>query len=201
MSLLDVLWPIRCAGCEKYGAPLCLQCGLDLAALELGEPSASGGIAAAFRYTAVARSLVLGLKVRCLRPYSDPLACGIAALLQRGPFVPDLVSWVPARPSARRHRGFDQAELLARAVARRTGLPCAPTLRAHERQDQVGLGRAMRASNASSAFELSLRRPLRGSRLALIDDLITSGATARACMAVLKGGGSPEVTVLAACRA
>ena len=156
---------------------------------------------AAFRYEKVARSLVLGLKVRCLREYALPLGDGIVTQLRQRGLTPDAVSWVPARPSARRSRGFDQAELLAREVARRAGLRCGPTLRAHERRDQVGLGRSMRVANAGSAFEASgaPRRP--GSALLLVDDLITTGATAAACTQELQRAGWGEVVVIAACRA
>ena len=201
MALLDELWPIRCAGCDHLGGPVCVSCVPDLDAQSLGERCAPGRIAAAFRYEAVARSLLLGLKVRCLRPYADPLADAITEVLQRGSFAPDVVSWVPARPSARRQRGFDQAELLAERVARRAGLRCMPTLRAYERADQVGLGRTMRAVNASSAFEGVSGPSPGGAKLILIDDLITTGATARACTAALSACGWHEVATVTACRA
>src|SRR5688500_10272914 len=99
MALLDELWPIRCAGCDRLGAPVCVYCVPDLESRSLGESCAPGRVAAAFRYESVARSLLLGLKVRCLRPYADPLAEALAQVLQRGCFSADAVSWVPARPS------------------------------------------------------------------------------------------------------
>lgn len=161
----------------------------------------SGSVGAAFRYEKIARSLVLGLKVRCLRPYALPLAEGIVTAMRQKGLSPAAVSWVPARPSARRTRGFDQAELLARQVARSAGLRCGPTLRAYERRDQVGLGRTMRAANADSAFG-SLGPPARArDTLLLVDDLVTSGATAAACSEELGRAGWPRVEVMAACRA
>ena len=201
MSLLETLWPAPCAGCGAYGGPLCANCDRDLEALDLGEACSARKHAGAFRYDSVARSLVLGLKVRCLRPCAKPLAGGMARTVQRSSFVPDAVSWVPARPSARRLRGFDQAELLAREVSVHIGAHCVPTLRANERRDQVGLGRSMRALNARSAVEALPDAGGHGHRLLLIDDLITTGSTARACVAALRGGRWGEVAALAACRA
>ena len=116
-----------------------------------------------------------------------------------------MVTWVPARPSAKRHRGFDQAELLAREVARRAGLPCAATLVAAERQDQVGLGRTLRAANAQAAFSAIVDAAIGDgeprSSVLLVDDLITSGATASACARELSRAGWERVEMLAACRA
>lgn len=201
MALWDVLWPVRCAGCDVYGAPVCASCAVDLSALQLPVARAGGSVASAFRYESVARSLVLGLKVRCVRSYSEPLAAGITAVVQRGGFTPDAITWVPARPSAKHHRGFDQAELLARGVGRRAGLECFPTLRAHERRDQVGLGRTMRALNASSGFRATRRPPRGAANLLLVDDLFTTGATARACMTALTQAGWAEVSTVTACRA
>ena len=76
-----------------------------------------------------------------------------------------------------------------------------PTLRAYERADQVGLGRTMRAVNARSAFEATSGPFRGGAKLVLIDDLVTTGATARACTAALSACGWHGVATLTACRA
>lgn len=201
--ILETLFPVRCAGCGSPGAPLCGACQPELDQLIL-DPPADGdreGASAAFRYEGIARTLVLGLKVRHLRPYARPLAAALAKIVQREAGPERFITWVPARGRARRERGFDQAELLAREVAAWTGLRAVGTLAAAPKADQVGLGRLHRAANAHGAFFPSRRSLAAGAPLLLIDDLITTGSTVRACTAALRRAGWGEVRALAACRA
>jgi predicted amidophosphoribosyltransferase len=199
--LLDVLFSVRCAGCGLHGAPVCPGCSHDLSCLGLEAAVRPGWTAAAFRYEGVARSLILGLKLRSLRPYALPLADEMAAALHRGGTDARWIAWVPARRPVRRRRGFDQAAVLAAEVAARTGLEPIEALRASDKLDQVGLDRQARALNARAGFAATAPPPAPGASLVLIDDLVTSGATAAACAERLLAIGWAEVAVLAACRA
>lgn len=90
-------------------------------------------------------------------------------------------------------RGFNQAELLARAWSKHLSLPILKNVlvRSRSTQTQVGLGRVERQKNLVGAFKL--KQPLRNSQVILIDDVFTTGSTLQECARVLKEGGAGEV--------
>ncbi|MGH2820050.1 MAG: ComF family protein, partial [Actinomycetota bacterium] len=95
-------------------------------------------------------------------------------------------------------RGYDHAEVLARAASARLGMPCMRLLaRRRDPPDQTSLGAAQRRRNLSGAF-VAFACP---SPVVLADDLVTTGATASACAAALLAAGVPAVEVLVPCRA
>jgi predicted amidophosphoribosyltransferase len=142
--------------------------------------------------------LVLDLKSRGRRDAVAPLASALVAEARRGGLASEVVTWVPCPTAARRRRGFDHAELLARAVAGALGLPCRGLLlRAGPVLDQVGLTAQERWANLAGAFTA---RPPRGP-VCLVDDVITTGATAGCCANALRGAGATGVELLAACSA
>lgn len=152
---------------------------------------------AAWEYDDAARALVLALKLEGRRDAAAPLVHAMAATVARSGLVGELVTWVPGRPSDIRARGFDHAELLARLVAPTIGLRAGPLLfRRRSPPDQTELSAAQRRRNLVGAFEA---RPCSG-RVIVVDDLITTGATARACAAALRAAGAELVELLAACR-
>jgi len=106
---------------------------------------------------------------------------------------------VPMDRGARMRRGFNQAESIARALAARWRLPMAPEAIAKVRatRPQSSLGREERLRNLAGAFRA--RSPgLNGARVILVDDLVTTGATARACAYALRGAGARAVRVVCA---
>jgi predicted amidophosphoribosyltransferase len=145
-------------------------------------------------YDSAARRALVGLKNRDERVRVGEWADQMAALV---PPVDDLVvTWAPTSDRRRRRRGFDQAELLARAVARRRRLPVARLLRRLPGAAQAGRTARERADNPGFAA----RRPCRAPVL-VIDDVATTGATLSAAAAALHRAGAPEVHGLVVARA
>lgn len=107
----------------------------------------------------------------------------------------DLVTHVPLHPRRHRERGFDQAWFLARVLAKRAGLPARPYVLSRTRWEasQPGLTVSQRWANVRGAF--SVREPDRveGRRVLLVDDVLTTGATANACAKALKDAGAESV--------
>lgn len=165
-------------------------------------------------YEGPARDLVRALKFRGALGAADTMAALIAAgapagllprpgLATRAPPAvtpagrPALVP-VPLHPARRRRRGYNQAAVLARALARRTGLDVVDCLaRAGPRGTQVGRPRAARL--AAPPGRISARAPP-PPRALLVDDVATTGATLAACAKALRTAGATEVCALAFAR-
>ncbi len=123
-------------------------------------------------------------------------------LRQLGNNPPDRILPVPLHPTRLRERTFNQAELLARALADRMGIPCETDLliRCRSTRPQAELTQEERSRNVRGAFDLRSGAGLKGSRLLLVDDVLTTGATAEACAALLKKAGARSVWVVTAAR-
>jgi ComF family protein len=147
-------------------------------------------------YSGPARALVLALKLRAQRTCARPLAEALATRVHRRGLRATALTWVPGRRGDIRRRGFDHAAEIARHLSRSLGLPAFPLLeRRQERPDQTELSKEERRLNLEGAFR-ARASPI---RIALVDDLITTGATATACALALKAAGAGSVDLLAAC--
>ncbi len=150
-------------------------------------------------YEGVGRELVARLKYRNARSSIPFLARGVAALADvLGPF--DVVTWAPTTAARRRERGFDQAELLARAVARRltrgrNSVLCRQLLLRPPGQAQTG--QPLQTRKSGPVFRAARPCP---PRVLLVDDVVTSGATVTAAARALRAAGAREVHVVAAAR-
>ncbi len=150
-------------------------------------------------YDGPARALVGGLKFRGAVGLADPMAAQIAAgapLSMLRP--PALLVPVPLHPARARRRGYNQAERLAAAVARRTGMRVADCLcrGGPAGGRQVGRGRDARLAALAGAIE---RRPgvAVPERAVLVDDVVTTGGTVGACADALYASGAIDVTAVA----
>jgi len=132
--------------------------------------------------------------------YDAPLAGLMLEVLADRDF--DAVVPVPMHPSRERRRGYNQAELLARSLARRLGIRCDMALllrRGEDRKTQSTLSRAARAANVRGAFAASSRAA--GRRILLVDDICTTGETLRACAGALLRKDAARVCAIAVAKA
>lgn len=113
----------------------------------------------------------------------------------------DLIIPVPLSKKGLIQRGFNQSLLLSRVIAKFSGVPLSVNslFKRKETLPQLGLSARERLTNLRNAFEV--RGNVMGLSLLLVDDVITTGATARECSGMLMGAGAKEVTVIALARA
>jgi len=205
--------PALCAGCARGVArpagELCAGCGVARVSGEAPFcPSCRGrfhrdGVVAGAAYAGPARELVLRLKYRADfaagRAAARLLLEALAAAGQR----PDVVVPVPLHPRRLRERGFNQAACIGREAARGLGAGFAPAAlrRVRPTRALAGLDREAREREVRGAF--AERRPgaLAGARVLLVDDVLTTGATAEGCCRALKAGGAARTVVGVAARA
>jgi ComF family protein len=114
----------------------------------------------------------------------------------------DILVPVPLHPTRQRERGFNQASLLAELSSARISIPCKPLLkRIRYTTTQTALDRAERMENLHNAFRLRKNADVRGLRVLLVDDVLTTGSTLSECARVLKRAGAISVYAATAARA
>ena len=193
---LDLIYPRKCPYCQRIltqaEEPLCAECQTQLPWL-VGEEAKrkvdfTAGCFSPLRYRGPVPEAVRRYKFGCMRSYGPKFGLILAQCVQDQKLpVLDGVTWAPLSRRRLRKRGFDQAELLARETARQLNLPVLSLLRkTRHTAPQSGLtGEAARRANALGAYELRSGVDLRGKKLLLIDDVVTSGATLSECARLL----------------
>ena len=171
-----------CADGIVAGPPMAVPAGLD-------------GLWVAFGYEGVVREVVARVKYRNARAAVDWLAAAMAHALPPGSHH-SAVTWAPTTHDHRRARGFDHAELLARAIAARRRVPIRALLTRGAGLAQTGQDRAARRHGP----RFDARRDLSGQQVLLVDDVVTTGATLTAAAAALRRAGAHAVDGLAAAR-
>jgi ComF family protein len=198
-QLSDLVCPRHCAGCGRYGGDICASCSarLKIPSCER-RPRGIDRVVAAYAYEGAGRALVLRLKVGAVRSAARPLAAGMRRAAVKAGGVTGTVTWVPGKPADMRRRGFDHAELLATELSVGLGLRCRRLLeRRRIPLDQAALSASARRANLAGAFRAAFSPP----EVVLVDDVVTTGATAEACARALRAGGARAVHLLVACSA
>lgn len=216
-GLLGLLFQERCGGCGRWGtAPMCRGCEAAWPALpdvrcgRCAGPLAPGcvdcdrlspayaGTVAIGAYAGVLREALHALKYRRQRH----LAAYLAERLAAAPDFPPgawLVVPVPTSRARLKERGYNQAALLGRGIARRRRLPYAePLRRIQETAPQHALTRQARLENLAGAFACD--PSVAGRRVLLVDDVMTSGATVQWATQALLAAGASEVRVAVVAR-
>lgn len=206
--MLDLVLPAECGGCGAPSSRWCDACATELAVRpdepHVVNPRIDAGVPvfALGRYANARRQAILALKEHgradLVAPLARALALGVHRLLAWG-MVDTPLTLVPAptRRSAARRRGGDPVARLARAaVAQHPEIAVAPALRIKAlTRDSVGLGTAARERNITGRVVLRGRLPR--TDVMVVDDIVTTGATARESVRVLGAAGVRVVAVLA----
>jgi predicted amidophosphoribosyltransferase len=217
-KLLDLILPQRCVACDAVGAqlcegcaerlprirgPLCARCGapaewpVERCRECSGRRLAFASARAAVEYDRAVRALVRAWKEQGLRRLVDVAAAVVLETVER----PDVqaLTYVPPDWDRRLKRGHHPPERLARELAQAWDLPLLSLLEHTRRiEHQRDLPRAERRKNVAGAFRAPKRVP---ARVALVDDVYTSGATANAAASALRAAGARRVDVVTLARA
>lgn len=222
-AVLALVLPPRCPGCggtvsdtgrfcracwgdlDFIGPPWCAACNVPFdgdrgdqatCAACLRQPPLHAGIRAAVAYGPVARRVALRLKYGGRTAYAGVAA---ALMLRHLPADADLLVPVPLHRWRAWRRGYNQAGLLAMALARRSGTRC-EVAALHRWRPTVplkGLGRRERRRVLAGVIRARPGAAIAGRHVVLVDDVVASGATVDACTAALLKAGAARVTVLA----
>jgi ComF family protein len=187
--------------CPRLGIPFVYDPGPELLSMEaIANPPAYQRARAAVRYDDVARTLVHALKYQDRTDLAPAMGrwmarAGLELLGEADALVPVPLHW--RRGWSRR---YNQSGALARVIERQAGvkLVSGALRRVRPTQQQIGLSRTERASNVQGAFQVAPDRKadIAGRRVILIDDVLTSGATADACARALLRAKAAQVDVL-----
>lgn len=191
-SLLNLLFPPRCVSCDARGAWLCPSCTDEVVFFEppwpplLDDIHPLQNVRAAAHLSGPLRQAIHRFKYGGLRALSPALGEMLYDCWDAEPWPVEAIVPVPLHPQRQRERGYNQSALLAHELARRTGLPVAEgmLLRVTPTPPQVGLQAIERAENVRDAFRCR-NDALAGKRILLVDDVLTTGATLRACAGAL----------------
>lgn len=204
--LINLFYPpyARCYCCghprlDGAGDHLCLPCREALASMRKQAVffyvEGMEQVYAPYPYEGAARELIRCLKYDCVRDAAGLLGREMAACIGGEAF--DALVPVPLHRVRLRERGFNQAELLSRAVGEQKSIPVLPALsRLRETGQQAKLEKERRIKNMEDAFQACEK--VKGLRLLLVDDVCTTGATARDCARALRAAGAQSVSLCVA---
>ncbi len=213
-AIISLVAPYDCLGCGQQGLLVCSWCWPDLflpvptrcykclkstasskTCLKCRRKSPLTNVWVSADYEALPKRLVSLLKFGRNQTAADIMASYMAENLPVFAKQPMLVS-VPTATSRVRQRGYDQAKLIAKNLAKTTGYDLVTTLGRLGQTRQVGAKRAQRAKQLAGAFYIKRPLLIKGANILLVDDVITTGATLEAAAKVLKTAGAKTVSAI-----
>ena len=208
-GILRLLYPPKCVFCHRLledgEPPVCLRCEKLLPrTTNQGRqhfPYVTVCVAPLY-YEDLARESLRRFKFANRREYAWTYGPMVAACIREAELNFDCLSWVPLSRKRLRKRGYDQCELLARAVGQELGHAPEPLLRKKRHtppQSQTGSAEKRRA-NILDAYEVKMPGSVQGKRILLLDDIVTTGSTLSECARTLRLAGAKEVLCAAVAR-
>ena len=209
--LMEILFPPKCVLCgallKKEETDLCRTCRTEGPEYPNRKEKLQflDSFAAVWYYEGKVRKSLLRYKFYNARSFASAYGRLLALKIQQtNPDGFDVLTWVPVSPLRKFRRGYDQVELLARAVGKELGMAPVHTLKKirHNRPQSGISGMEKRRANVLGAYRELSREQIAGKRILLLDDILTTGSTAGECARVLLTAGAEEVhcAVIAAAR-
>ncbi|MCS6869900.1 MAG: ComF family protein [Anaerolineae bacterium] len=195
-SALDFFFPPHCLACGRIGSRYCPHCLAELPfpPISYSSEDALRLYIAAAPFEGALREAIHALKYKGVRQLAPILAERLAQAFKQSDFQAQAIVALPLHAERLAQRGYNQSALLAEQLAARLRLPYLPEAaqRIRNTAPQVGLNRQERAANVADAFRADPEQ-VRGLRLVLVDDVVTTGATMRACAEALCSAGAAEI--------
>lgn len=222
-AVLDLVFPIRCVGCQSQGKLFCASCTQDLPVLHppfclrCAQPGQEGycpgcspaypqapvidGIRAPYIMEGVIRKAIHEFKYRSVFAVAPELGKLLATYVESNPIPADVIVPVPLHPRRLRSRGYNQAGLLAQQLGKLSGIPVEEGMlvRTKDTPPQArSINQQRRHSNVSDSFRCVEKAS--GKAILLVDDVVTTGSTMSACAVALKHCGAGSVWGLSLAR-
>ena len=200
--IMNLLFPPRCVLCrrllEKQETDLCRSCRMEAPSYPHRKRKIQflDSFAAVWYYEGTVRASLLRYKFRGARGYARCYGRILAMkLLEAEPDGFDLITWVPVSRLRKFRRGYDQVALLAQAVGQELGMEPEPVLKKirHNPQQSRIRSEAARRANVLGVYRVENPELVRGRRILLLDDILTTGATASECGKELRLAQAKEV--------
>ena len=199
---LDLLYPTKCIVCRKRLPPgiptICPVCRetLPFAADVRRKDKYIDKCVSAVRYEGKMREAILRYKFGGAQIYHIAFGELVAERIYEdlyGEF--DVLSWVPLAPDRRKERGYDQVELIARNASERLRIPLVPLLKKRRGVSAQSLASSAeeRRTNIAGAYRVVDPDSVRGKRILVIDDIVTTGSTLSECAKTLRKAGAEKV--------
>lgn len=208
---MSLLFPRKCLLCgrllSRKELDLCESCRSDTDSWQKGKSKFQflDSVTAVWYYEEYVRRCIVRYKFYGARHMAPGLGrCMAMKLLQDGPEKYDLITWVPVSTLRKLTRGYDQSRLLARFAGKELGISpvsCLKKIRNNKKQSTLR-DAARRRANVLGVYRVTRPELVEGKKILIIDDVLTTGATAGECARVLLTAGAKEVhcAVLAAAR-
>ncbi len=193
-----------CVICNEYSEesePLCTKCRRKLRrcgdSFYIGDDEEKYLVWSAFYYSSIVKELIIRLKYKSDFVCGEILANSMLELVKNNRLQFDLISYVPMTKKALKHRGYNQSEFLADYLSRFLNIPVICTLvKTLETKDQIGLSGEERWKNMNKCFQIKKSKLIKNKKILLVDDVVTTGATAFYCARILKEDALNDVYIL-----
>lgn len=206
-DLIRLIFPQRCVLCNQIllsDNPLCEDCQKKDPRLSIVRETECSSCVAPYAYEGLVRESIIRFKFNGYREYAAFYGSAMAEAFhgERPGFLPDMLVAVPLSKKRLRKRGYNQAALLADAMAKCFSAPVVACLGKRDNHSQQHfLDKAKRRENVRGIYHFTGNVPVKGKRILLVDDIVTTGATLDECASILYRRGAASVVCAAAASA